>query len=282
VSAGGDGGGILMMASFNDDANIARLGAPREQVIIEKGGRLENNGQFWFGADDEHSPDVRVHMTINEGTVDLTGGTIPLTNSTLSVDADWAFFYDYSEFLGRPKNEEYIVNFTGPGSITVDSAGINVYTQDSSSIWSGGTALEYEDLWDLGILQANGLSGKTGSVPNGGNSNVTLTPALFSDYFTTTGTAGSDDYTLISLIAAVNADVNQDGTIDAADRVAMSKFPQLYGEEPDMSDMFDRQFGQATPPAGGWSGNPGVPEPGAMLLMLFGLASISLSKRRSR
>jgi hypothetical protein len=48
------------------------------------------------------------------------------------------------------------------------------------------TPIGYEDLWDLGILQANGLSGLTG--------------ATFSTYFTTTGTKFTTNYTLTSLV----------------------------------------------------------------------------------
>jgi hypothetical protein len=196
----------------------------------------------------------------------------------LSVDSDLAFFYDYSEFLGRPKNEEYIINFTGPGSITVDEAGIAVYRQDSDSIWTGGAPVSYLDLWNAGILQANGLSGKTGTVPNGGNSNVTLTPATFSDYFTTENNPGDENYRLISLIEALeeeDADFNEDGTIDAADEVARKKFPGLFGPRA----LWVEQFGQPSPGSGG---SGGVPEPGTIVLMLLGVASISMSSRRSR
>jgi hypothetical protein len=287
VSAGGDGGGILMFSTFNDDNNLARLGSPRINVEIKNGGSLENNGQMWFGADDEHSPDTRVAVTINEGTIDLTGGTIPLTNSTLSVVADLAFFYDYSEALGRPKNEEYSINFTGPGSITVDSAGIDVYQQDSDSLWTD-VATTYEDLWALGILQANGLSGKTGSVPNGGGGTTALTPATFSDFFSVTGTPGSDNYILNSLIEAspdpeddADADYNGDGTIDAGDYVAWRKLPGNFGGDPAGYDAWRMTFGEASPGAGG-GGSGGVPEPASMMLAFLGLAAVAFFRTRSR
>ena len=199
VSPGGDGGGLIMFGSYRDDEAFEETGGPAKiNVEIKNGGKLENNGQVWFGADDEHSPDTRVNFTINNGTMDLTGGTIPLNNSTLDVSADLAFFYDYSESLMRPKNEEWEINFTGPGSITVDSAGIWVYRQDEDSIWNIGTAgpLSYQDLWDEGILKANGLSGKMGITLGDNMDNpITLQPADFNTFFTVTGMPGMDNYT---------------------------------------------------------------------------------------
>jgi hypothetical protein len=287
------GGGPMIFGSFNVDNNLARLGALPPQINIElkNGGRIENVGQFWFGTDGENTPDTRIRMTINEGTIDLTGGdTAPVENGDLIVNADLAFFYDYQESLpgpspparpGRPKDEEYEINFTGPGSITVDNSGIWVYRQDEFGIWNEGTAgpLEYEDLWDMGILKANGLSGRTGTLYGDSNNPTTLTPALFSEYFSVTGTPGSDDYILNSLIAASpdleqDADYNADGTIDAADHVAGRKLGLDL-------NLWQQQFGQASPGAGG-GGSGGVPEPGTMLLVLLGLASVSLSKRSSR
>jgi hypothetical protein len=71
--------------------------------------------------------------------------------------------------------------------------GIYVAKQDSGGAFSalGGapdlfTPIGYEDLWNLGILRANGQSGLTG--------------ATFSTYFTTTGTKFTPDYTLTSLV----------------------------------------------------------------------------------
>jgi hypothetical protein len=202
-SAGNDGGGLVIFGSFNDDNNIGRLGSPKINVEIKNGGRIENTGQLWFGTDGESSPDLRVKFTINNGTMDLTGGnTFAINNNELFVNADLAFFYDYSEALGRPHNEEYEINFTGPGSITVDSAGIWVYRQDEFGVWNTGTAgpLSYQDLWNMGILKANGLSGKTGTVPRNGSPGFSaLEPANFNDFFTVSGTPGTDNYTLTSI-----------------------------------------------------------------------------------
>jgi hypothetical protein len=284
-SLAGDGGGILMIGSFNDDNNLARLGAPPKiNIEIKNGGNLENNGQVWFGADDEHSVGLRISISINDGDMDLTGGTIPLTNSTLAVDADLAFFYDYSESLAQPKNEEFEINFTGPGSITVDSAGINVYRQDEFSIWTGGDAISYQDLWNEGILKANGLSGKTGSVFGGGGA-VALQPANFNDFFTVTGTPGTDNYILNSLIAAavvgVTGDYNGNGVVDAADYVVWRN-----GDSPDDTvagyNLWRANFGN-TSGSGSGAGAvaaAGVPEPSSVALLVFGALGLLASARK--
>jgi hypothetical protein len=202
-SPAGDGGGLVLFSSYRDDEAFEELGGPTKiNVQIKNGGRIENTGQLWFGADDEHSPDTRVTFNINDGHMDLTGGTIPLSNSTLTVDADLAFFYDYSETaLMRPKNEQWQINFTGPGSITVDSAGINVYRQDEFGVWTGGDPVSYQDLWNQGILTAHGLSGVSGvTVPSSINDNNRMRVAAnFNDFFTVTGTPGTDNYKLTSI-----------------------------------------------------------------------------------
>jgi hypothetical protein len=158
-----------------------------------------------------HNPGIEVAMTIDNGTLDLTGGDYPDYPFGL-ISGELVLVYEYNEGVG-PKNEKYSINFTGPGSITVDPydsdpdpnfaqilGGIYVATQDSSGGFAPPinprtmapvapdlfTPIGYEDLWDLGILQANGLSGLTG--------------ATFSTYFTTTGTKFTTNYTLTSLV----------------------------------------------------------------------------------
>ncbi len=205
-SPAGDGGGIVLFGSFNDDANFSTLAAPATiNVELKNGGRIENTGQLWFGTDGETAPGTRVTFTVNGGTMDLTGGGIEVNNNELLVTADMAFFYDYNEGLGTPNNEEFEINFIGPGSITVDQAGIYVYRQDEFSNWSGGTApVSYQDLWNQGILKANGVSGATSS------------PGDFNDYFTVSGMPGTNDYILNSLIRLA-CDFNSSGACTIAD-----------------------------------------------------------------
>jgi hypothetical protein len=283
VSPAGDGGGLVLFGSYRDDEAFEEIGGPAKiNVEIKNGGKLENNGQLWFGADDEHSPDTRVTFTINNGTIDLTGGTIPITNSTLAVEADLAFFFDYSESLARPKNEEWVINFTGPGSITVDSAGIDVYRQDENSIWTGGEPVSYEDLWEEGILKANGLSGKMGITFGDNNTNpITLEPANFSDFFMVTGMPGMDNYTLTSLIeglaaAGVTGDFNNNGTVDAADYVLWRDGGTLQndptpGVQPDDYDVWRANFGRTA--GGGAALSAAVPEPSSLLLLALALVA---------
>lgn len=183
------GGGGLMFGSYRADDNFATLPPPATiDVVVKNGGKIENTGSLWFGADEDQPAGVIVEFTITGGEMDLTGGDVaPDVSGTLEVMADLAFFYDYDEDALSPKNEQYHINFTGPGSITVDRAGIYVYRQVEPFVWTGEEApVTYETLWAQGILQANGLSGLDG--------------ASFGEFFTTIGAPGMDNYTLTSLV----------------------------------------------------------------------------------
>jgi hypothetical protein len=278
-----DGGGVILFGSYRADANFNQLGVGSAEinVTLKNGGKIENTGQLWFGAQEEHPADIRIKFTINNGSMDLTGGTIAQSNDSFDATGDLQFYYDYDEVNAKPKNEKYEINFTGPGSITVDSAGIKVFTQDSSSIWNTGAAPStYQDLWTLGILKANGLSGATTS------------PANFNDFFTVTGTAGTDNYILNSLIAAtvvgVPGDYNNNGVVDAADYVLWRKGGPLQNEvdTPGTVNAADytawrARFGN-TSGSGASLGAAAVPEPGTILLTIVGLASICAVNRRKR
>jgi hypothetical protein len=290
------GGGPTIFGSFNSDNNLQRLGPPKINVEIKNGGQLKNEGQLWFGTDGENTPDTRVSFTINNGHMDLTGGDIYFVeNGDLIVNADLAFFYDYQEALpeilppdpdarparpGRTKDEEYEINFTGPGSITVDSAGIWVYRQNATGTWNEAEAgpLEYLDLWNMGILKANGLSGRNDALYGDSEEPTTLTPANFSDFFMVTGMPGMDDYILTSLIeglaaVGVTGDFNNNGAVDAADYVLWRDGGTLQndptpGVQLEDYDVWRTNFGRTA--GGGAALSAAVPEPSTFALVALG------------
>jgi hypothetical protein len=278
-----DGGGALIFGDYRGDDNYARLGQNSTEInaTLKNGGKIENQGQMWFGCQDDNPVDLRVKFNINNGSIDLTGGTISQNNDSFDAVGDLQFYYDYNENTSASKNEKYEINFTGPGSITVDTAGIRVYTQDISSVWNIAAPVStYQDLWTLGILKANGLSG------------ATTQPANFNDFFTVTGTAGTDNYILNSLIAAtvvgVPGDYNNNGVVDAADYVLWRKGGSLQNEvdTPGTVNAADytawrARFGN-TSGSGASLGAAAVPEPSTMLLTIVGLASVCAANRRKR
>ena len=303
---GDAGGGNMIFGSYNDDNNSPFLGAlpPRANVVIKNGGRIENTGQLWFGTDGESSPNTRVHFTINDGHMDLTGGGTPIENGEMTglggVVGELAFFYDYSEHLSladpvRAHNEEFFINFTGPGSIKVDSAGIRVLRQPApedpspeppapviGADWTGrDVQVSYQDLWNLGILQANGLSGKTGPAwPHDGATPRTLVPADFNTFFMVTGTPGMDNYTLTSLIEGLpdlglDGDFNNDGKVDAADYVVWRKTDGSDAGYNDWRTNFGRTSG-----SGSALGAASVPEPSVVVLLAAVAAAFGCLRRR--
>jgi hypothetical protein len=175
------------------------------------------------GSNNGHADGIEVAMTINNGAIDLT---LQSATSDYFLDfpfallpGDLIFAYEYHQAgqpastplePGHPRNEKYSVNFTGPGSIKLNphdidpdpdfaqvAGGIYVVQQQSDGTYiplGGGadlyTPIGYQDLWDLGILRANGQSG------------LQLGSAAFSTYFSVTGTKFSGPYILTSLIPA--------------------------------------------------------------------------------
>jgi hypothetical protein len=248
----------------------------------------------WFGGDDASSPDNTVRWTINNGTVDLTGGTFPINNEVLEIDADLAFIYDYSDTLARPHNSTYEINFTGPGSFTVDAAGINVYRQDDLGNWTGGAPVSYQDLWDQGILKANGLSGQTGDVPNGSGGLTTRQPANFSDFFSVTGTPGANNYVLTSLLPGAgnnNGDFDGDSDVDGDDFLAWQRTlgqavsPGTGADgngngTVDAADLTVWRGGFGSVVAAGVASAGAVPEPTSLAVALVGLAGLAIGGSR--
>jgi hypothetical protein len=293
-SAAGEGGGNAIFGSYNDDNNQPRLGTtpPTVTVDIKNGGRLENTGQLWFGTEGESSPKVRVHMNINNGHMDLTGGdTAPIMNSNEFpfVEADLAFFYDNGDAnedpaSAGPHNEEHWINFTGPGSITVDHTGIFVYKQDELGIWNtGATQVSYQDLWAEGILKANGLSGKVGVTYGDSVNPIVLQQADFNNFFSVTGAPGMDNYILTSLLvnppANLLGDYNGNGKVDAADYVVWRN-----GDSPDDTqagyDLWRANFGNMLPGSGNGAVSAAVPEPSTIALVVFGAVGFFATVRR--
>ena len=61
-------GGALIFGSWRSfDGQVIK-------VDISNGGRIENDGQLWFGAGEDQGIGLEVPMTINNGHLDLTGG----------------------------------------------------------------------------------------------------------------------------------------------------------------------------------------------------------------
>jgi hypothetical protein len=218
-------------------------------------------------------------MTINNGTVDLSDPN-PFIDLGGFLPGELLFVYEYigPQTAGGspvgPKNEKYSINFTGPGQFIVDN-GIFVLQQAADQGYQTPPhpapeyftpITTYEDLWDLGILQANGKSG--------------LTPGeVFSDYFTVSGSPGLPDYTLTSLVAppGQDGDHNGDGVVDLADYVTWRKDPANFGGTPDGYDEWRQNFGE---PGGGGGG--AVPEPVGFVLAMIGLAILCFGRRHFR
>jgi hypothetical protein len=134
----------------------------------------------------------------------------------------------------------------------------------------------------LGILQANGLSGKTGTRFGDGAGPQTLTPANFSTFFSVTGTPGTDNYILTSLIEGLpdpglDGDFNGDGAVNAADYVVWRK-SNINGAQgyTDWRTNFGRTSG-----GGSALGASAVPEPSTMLLLILAAAAgLGCTRRR--
>ncbi|MEM7313483.1 MAG: hypothetical protein AAF497_10060 [Planctomycetota bacterium] len=179
-------------------------------INLTNGGRIENNSPTTFGWYLSDSANRKVTMTIDDGHLDLTGGDNwdylggaagGAGNGDLQFHMTWDVDND------APNNDQYAVNFTGPGSITVDRSGILVVVQTGPTeadfdFTTVTTPRSYQELWGLGILQADGVSGPDG--------------ASFDQYFSVSGEPGMDDYTLTRR-ESTNVDFTGDGVVDCAD-----------------------------------------------------------------
>jgi len=251
-------GGALILGSWRSRQN------QQIDVNISNGGRIENDGQVWFGAGEDQGIGLEVTMTINNGHLDLTGGTnAPMTGL---VEGDLTFFYDYDDTISAPKGEKYSINFTGSGSITVDTAGIYVVTQDSVGNWDGLTNASYLDLWNKGILQANGLSGLDG--------------ATFGTYFSVAGAVGGANYKLTSLLTSGQAgDFDGDGDVDGADFLTWQRGGSPSPLSPGDLATWKANFGAAVTVNAAASVGA-VPEPTALFSAMVALCGLGVWRSR--
>jgi hypothetical protein len=287
-------GGALMFGAYDQ-----KFGQEID-VVLSNGGSIDNDGELYFGRDTNatsaNAAGLAVTITIDGGSMNLRGGdaisggfgynaaldtgpngferamnedfdlftTLPMASPSLM------FIYTDRPTAGNtgpagPAGEEYAINFTGPGSITVDHAGILVVTRDESALYTAATKT-YEQLWSDGILQANGLSGLDG--------------AIFSDFFTTLGTLGADNYKLTSKLTSGPAgDFDGDGDVDGADFLTWQR-----GGSPSPLSAGDlatwkANFG-ASAVAAGASAVGAVPEPTAFFSALVALGGLGVWRSR--
>ena len=263
-------GGAHMLGSWNS------FFGEEVEVTLINGGRYENHGMLMFGAWNESAISLKVTVTIDDGSIDLTGGDAFILNDFPEQNADLHFYYG-TDGAGLAKDESYVINFTGPGSIAVDSAGIRVHEIGADySSWFD-EARTYQQLWEMGILQANGLSGVDGET--------------FEEFFMVENALGEDDYTLISLLGAnfLPGDFDKNGAVDGNDFLTwQANFPTESGATQADGDangdgavdgndflLWQANFGSA---AGGGSGV--VPEPAAASLLLAAVAGFVARRNR--
>jgi hypothetical protein len=278
-SVPGEGGGALIFGSWMGDDNfdnpLSELDHQEINITITGGGRLENEGQLWFGGWGDTAPNgTVVTMTINDGTVDLTGGDVPDVGDEADGDLVFTNRFLPSDTANQPT---YVINFTGPGSITVDSSGIVNASKNEADEWVNLDPVTYEALWDAGILQANGQSGVDGED--------------FANYFTVTGELGMDDYTLTFAPGpgGVTGDYNGNGTVEQADLDLVLLNWGGDGSTPPaawVNDLPDGTIDQAELDgvllnwgnAGAGLSAASVPEPAAWLLGSIALVSIAAGR----
>jgi hypothetical protein len=255
-------------------------GEPGQEININvvNGGRIENDGQLWVGTaggDDDYG--IENTITINNGTIDLTGGDsgdIDLLEGAFGegVEPDMLFWYG-RDGEGTALGEKHIINFTGAGSITVDHSGIWIGTMEADFSITPVHA-SYEELWTRGILQANGKSGLTGDT--------------FSTYFSVSGvfdadgagpgTLGGENYMLTSLLGQAG-DFDGDGDVDGADFLTWQRGGSPSPLSPADLATWKANYG-ASATVNGSTAVGAVPEPTSLLSAMVALCGLGLWRSR--
>jgi hypothetical protein len=284
-------GGKLMFGAYDQ-----KFGQEID-VVLSNGGSIDNDGELYFGRDTNNTSanaaGLAVTITIDGGSMNLRGGDAISGgfgyNATLdtgpssferAMNEDFGLFTTLPMaspslmfiYTDRPTagntgpaglaGEEYVINFTGPGSITVDHAGILVAKRDESALFTAATKT-YEQLWADGILQANGLSGLDG--------------AIFGDFFTTMGTLGSDNYKLTSKLTSGPAgDFDSDGDVDGADFLRWQRGGSPSPLSPGDLATWKANFGSGAAAAAVGA----VPEPTAFFSALVALCGLGVWRSR--
>jgi len=255
---------VLSGGIFSFAGNSAYDGIDTE-INLTNGGTIENDGILSYGWYTESFPNTRVAMTINDGHLDLTGGdNVDFLDGAVggAGNADLLFSRGWDSGTSSLLNEDYSINFTGPGSIKVDHSGILIIERngpdpldyDFSTIT---TLRTYEDVWDAGILRAHGFSGLDGKT--------------FSDFFTVTGTSGTDGYILTSNVLPGDFDANTN--VDGTDFL---KWQRDDGSAAGLSD-WEGNFGTSFPLSGLSAAI--VPEPASGVLLVLGLSAMLFRRR---
>ncbi|MCA9186996.1 MAG: hypothetical protein R3E01_05370 [Pirellulaceae bacterium] len=250
-------------------------------VNITNGGQLINEGQLLLGYPTTNNTNISVSININDGTMDLTGGKwsseSDLNLPDSSPGAGDLLIWDFYS-LDTPEKPTYAINFTGPGQIITDYGIQNPIDSNNDNMYPNlGEKLTWEELWNRGILQANGQSGKDG--------------LTFGDYFSTSGTFDGENYTLTSKVGTVTpllGDYNKNGEVDAADytiwkdnfgsTTSLDADGNANGEV-DAADytVWKDNFGAT---AGAAASVSSVPEPATGVLSLLSLLALAALRRR--
>ena len=168
------GGLRKIVGTYGASPNVDRI-----NVNLTNGGSLENEGQLWFVSQQIFPIEINVNIS-GGSTIKAYGGhdVNPGLASKSIAGADASIVI----FRWEESNVGLTIDFTGPGSIMTDEGAINLVSWNAGA--SSIVAVSYEDLWNAGILTANGGS-------NG----------AFADHFSVSGSPGDAVYTLTSTLA---------------------------------------------------------------------------------